>query len=119
MIATKITTIYRYSGIFFLLCLFSLSSAKASASEIVLHESCKIDPDKITVAKEPEKKTEKTDSLSQHKTEVKYKTDSTQEKSVNPSSMSSMSYNILFQVIYRFSFSEIFDSPSKSEIITD
>lgn len=119
MIITQKTKIYRYSGIFFLLCLFSFSAINVSASEISLEKEKIIDPDKITVAKDPDKKTEKTDSLSHYNKEVKYKNDSIEQKAGNPSSMSSMSYNILFQVIYRFSFSEIFDSPSKSELITD
>ncbi len=116
---TKNTTIYRYSGIIFLLFLFSLSAATASNSDIYIENSKIIDPDKVTATKDPDKKSEKSDSIAHYNKEVKYKTDTTQQKAGNPSSMSSMSYNILFQVIYRFSFSEIFDSPSKSEIITD
>ncbi|MBK6265563.1 hypothetical protein JKA74_10985 [Marivirga sp. S37H4] len=76
------------------------------------------DPKKTATSKDPVKKTIKTDSLTNYNKETK--SDSiTVHKAHNPSSMSSMSYNILFQVIYRYSFSEIFDSPSGSEIVTD
>lgn len=116
---TKNTKICRYSGIFFLLCLISINAGIAS-SEISYKEGKNIDPDKITTTKDPDKKTVKSDSSAHISKEIKYKNDSTvQQREGNPSSMSSMSYNILFQVIYRFSFSEIFDSPSSSEIVTD
>lgn len=116
---TKNTKIYRYSGIFFLLCLISIHAGIAS-SEISYKEDKSIDPDKIITTKDPDKKTEKSDSSAHYSEEIKQKKDTTtQQKAGNPSSMSSMSYNILFQVIYRFSFSEIFDSPSSSEIVTD
>jgi hypothetical protein len=102
----------------FLLCLIYINAGIAS-SEIPNNETKTIDPDKISTTKDPEKKIIKTDSVAVYKKEIKNKSDSTQQKPANPSSMSSMSYNILFQVIYRFSFSEIFDSPARSEIITD
>lgn len=115
----KNTKICRYSGIFLLLCIISIHTGMASTSELYDKDEKNIDPDKITTTKDPDKKTEKSDSSAHFSKEVQVKKDTSHQKTGNPSSMSSMSYNILFQVIYRFSFSEIFDSPSRSEIITD
>jgi hypothetical protein len=75
--------------------------------------------EKEKVEAEPEKKIcEKTDSLNILKEKAMVKDSLDQNKNA-PSSMSSMSYNILFQVIYRYSFKEIFDSPAASEIVTN
>jgi hypothetical protein len=69
---------------------------------------------------EPEKKKcEKTDSLNTLKERAVLQDSLKENKNNTPSSMSSMSYNILFQVIYRYSFKEIFDSPAASEIVTN
>jgi hypothetical protein len=76
--------------------------------------------EKEKVEAEPEKKKcEKTDSLNALKERAILKDSVDQNKKNAPSSMSSMSYNILFQVIYRYSFKEIFDSPAASEIVTN
>ncbi|WP_375579897.1 hypothetical protein ABWH96_02110 [Marivirga tractuosa] len=76
--------------------------------------------DKEEVEAEPDKKKcEKTDSLNQLNEKLIVKDSLDQQKHNAPSSMSSMSYNILFQVIYRYSFKEIFDSPAASEIVTN
>lgn len=75
---------------------------------------------KEKVETEPEKKKcNKTDSLNGLTERVIVKDSLRQDKHTTPSSMSSMSYNILFQVIYRYSFKEIFDSPASSEIVTN
>jgi hypothetical protein len=71
---------------------------------------------------EPEKKKcEKSDSLIniQERAIVQDSVSEDQHHNNAPSSMSSMSYNILFQVIYRYSFKEIFDSPAASDIVTN
>ena len=90
-------------------CAFDVSAKGKRISE-------KIEP-------EPDKnKTVRTDSLENLKERALIvNVDSvTEDKKTNtPSSMSSMSYNILFQVIYRYSFKEIFDSPAASEIVTN
>ncbi|WMN12345.1 hypothetical protein QYS49_33305 [Marivirga salinae] len=76
--------------------------------------------EKEKVETEPEKKKcNKTDSLNNLREKVIVKDSLNQNKHHTPSSMSSMSYNILFQVIYRYSFKEIFDSPGASEIVTN
>lgn len=76
--------------------------------------------EKEKVEAEPDKKEcAKTDSLNALKERAVLKDSLNQSKSNTPSSMSSMSYNILFQVIYRYSFKEIFDSPAASEIVTN
>jgi len=76
--------------------------------------------EKEKVETEPEKKKcNKTDSLNNLKEKVMVKDSLNEDKHNTPSSMSSMSYNILFQVIYRYSFKEIFDSPAASEIVTN
>ncbi|WKV13442.1 hypothetical protein [Marivirga harenae] len=76
--------------------------------------------EKEKVEAEPEKKKcEKTDSLNALKEQAIVKDSLSQDRNNAPSSMSSMSYNILFQVIYRYSFKEIFDSPAASEIVTN
>ncbi|ADR22506.1 hypothetical protein MATR_36480 [Marivirga tractuosa] len=75
--------------------------------------------EKDKVEAEPDKKCEKTDSLSELKQRAVVQDSLNQHKSNVPSSMSSMSYNILFQVIYRYSFKEIFDSPAASDIVTN
>ncbi len=76
--------------------------------------------EKEKVETEPEKKKcNKTDSLNDLREKVIVKDSLNQNKHNTPSSMSSMSYNILFQVIYRYSFKEIFDSPAASEIVTN
>jgi hypothetical protein len=80
----------------------------------------KEEKEKTKVEAEPDKKKcEKTDSLSSLRERIIIKDSVKEEKSNAPSSMSSMSYNILFQVIYRYSFKEIFDSPAASEIVTN
>ncbi|WP_296619557.1 hypothetical protein [Marivirga sp.] len=86
----------------------------------VFEVSAKEKEEKEKVEAEPEKKKcEKTDSLNQFKERAIVKDSLEQNKQNTPSSMSSMSYNILFQVIYRYSFKEIFDSPAASEIVTN
>jgi len=70
-----------------------------------------------TIEVDPEKKS-KTDSLANIREKPMLK-DSVDNKANSQSSMSSMSYNILFQVIYRYSFKEIFDSPAASEIVSN
>ncbi|MGM0579374.1 MAG: hypothetical protein ACQETL_01750 [Bacteroidota bacterium] len=76
--------------------------------------------EKEKVETEPEKKKcEKTDSINELRERAMVKDSLNQQKNDSPSSMSSMSYNILFQVIYRYSFKEIFDSPAASEIVTN
>lgn len=75
------------------------------------NEKVEMEPDK--------KKCTKADSLSDFRERAILKDSLEQGKSNAPSSMSSMSYNILFQVIYRYSFKEIFDSPAASEIVTN
>jgi hypothetical protein len=76
--------------------------------------------EKDKIEAEPEKKKcEKTDSLSQLTEKALVQDSLSKHKNNAPSSMSSMSYNILFQVIYRYSFKEIFDSPAASEIVTN
>jgi hypothetical protein len=80
----------------------------------------KEEKDNAKVEAEPEKKKcEKTDSLKNLEKRAIVKDSLSEEKSTTPSSMSSMSYNILFQVIYRYSFKEIFESPAASEIVTN
>jgi hypothetical protein len=76
--------------------------------------------EKDKVEAEPEKKKcENADSLNQIQEREIVKDSVEQNRHNVPSSMSSMSYNILFQVIYRYSFKEIFDSPAASEIVTN
>ncbi|SMG20798.1 hypothetical protein SAMN05661096_01125 [Marivirga sericea] len=80
----------------------------------------KEEKEKAKVEAEPDKKKcDKSDSLSSLRNRAVVKDSLNEEKSNAPSSMSSMSYNILFQVIYRYSFKEIFDSPAASEIVTN
>jgi hypothetical protein len=84
--------------------------------------SAKEEGEKKKIEAEPDKtrKCEKTDSLNAKQEKLLTKDDKAEVKKHHPSSsMSSMSYNILFQVIYRYSFDEIFDSPAASEIVTN
>ncbi len=105
----------KFTGLVLILGFSTLSASFASS----LNKEKLTGPDKSTMVADPEKKLSKTDSLSILQQEKPIKKEPSVQKVHNPSSMSSMSYNILFQVIYRFSFSEIFDSPSSSEIVTD
>lgn len=90
------------------------------AFDVLAKEKEEKNKEKEKVEAEPEKKKcEKTDSLNQFKERAIVKDTVEQNKHNAPSSMSSMSYNILFQVIYRYSFKEIFDSPAASEIVTN
>lgn len=107
----------KYIGLALGLTFFTISTGLASDYKTVDKDKTP-DPKKDVSSKDPVKKISKTDSLSNYTNDNKA-SDSIAHKAHNPSSMSSMSYNILFQVIYRFSFSEIFDSPSSSEIVTD
>ncbi|HET8861388.1 hypothetical protein [Marivirga sp.] len=76
--------------------------------------------EKVKVETEPEKKKcERTDSLNFVGDRAIVKDSLSKTEHNTPSSMSSMSYNILFQVIYRYSFKEIFNSPAASEIVTN
>lgn len=76
--------------------------------------------EKVKVEIEPEKKKcNESDSLNKLQERAIVKDSLSQNRNNTPSSMSSMSYNILFQVIYRYSFKEIFDSPAASEIVTN
>jgi len=87
--------------------------------------SAKEEGEKKKIEAEPDKtrKCEKTDSLNAKQEKLLTKDDKAEVKKHHPSSsmssMSSMSYNILFQVIYRYSFDEIFDSSGASEIVTN
>lgn len=116
MIATTKLKSLRSIGLIFMLGFFTISGGYAADS--IKEEKKKTEDAEKKSALEPEKKGVKADSISHFARKTEAKTDSTSSKSHNPSSMSSMSYNILFQVIYRFSFSEIFDSPSGSEIVS-
>lgn len=101
---------------------------KASIIVLLLGAFCAFDvsakvkknKEKEKVETEPEKKKcNKTDSLNDLREQPILKDSLNQDRNNVPSSMSSMSYNILFQVIYRYSFKEIFDSPAASEIVTN
>lgn len=106
---------FKKTGIIFLLlgafCAFDVS-AKETKDKNKGKENIEVEPEK--------KKCNKTDSLNQLSEQLIVKDSLNEDKNNNtPSSMSSMSYNILFQVIYRYSFKEIFDSPAASEIVTN
>lgn len=75
--------------------------------------------ERVEIEPETKKKCAKTDSLNNIRERAMVKDSLSRHTKNTPSSMSSMSYNILFQVIYRYSFKEIFDSPSASEIVTN
>lgn len=117
MIATTKLKSLRSIGLICMLGFFTISGGYA-ADSIKEEEKKKTEDAEKKSSLEPDKKGVKADSISNFSKKAEAKTDSTASKSNNPSSMSSMSYNILFQVIYRFSFSEIFDSPSGSEIVS-
>lgn len=103
---------FKKTGIIILLlgafCAFDVSAKKEGEEE--KEKKVETEPEK--------KKCEKTDSLNILKERAVLK-DSVNHNKNTPSSMSSMSYNILFQVIYRYSFKEIFDSPAASEIVAN
>lgn len=101
---------------------------KASIIILLLGAVCAFDvsakgeknKEKEKVEIEPEKKKcNKSDSLNELSERAIVQDSINHNKNNVPSSMSSMSYNILFQVIYRYSFKEIFDSPAASEIVTN
>ncbi|GAA5033292.1 hypothetical protein GCM10011506_25340 [Marivirga lumbricoides] len=117
MIATTKLKSLRSIGLILTLGFFTISGGYAT-SDSIKEEKKKTEDSEKKSNLDPDKKGIKADSISNFTKKVEAKTDSTASKSQNPSSMSSMSYNILFQVIYRFSFSEIFDSPSSSEIVS-
>lgn len=89
-------------------CAFDVSATEKEGEK---KEKVEVEPEK--------KKCEKTDSLNELRERAIVQDSLNQHKNNAPSSMSSMSYNILFQVIYRYSFKEIFDSPAASEIVTN
>jgi len=100
-------------------CIIILLLGAFCAFDATAKEKEKEEKKNSKVEAEPEKKKcNKTDSLSQL-SEKAIVADSVNRDNNTPSSMSSMSYNILFQVIYRYSFKEIFDSPAASEIVTN
>jgi len=90
-------------------CAFDVSAKEKEKED--KKEKVETEPDK--------KKCAETDSLANLKEKAVVKDSLNSDKENAPSSMSSMSYNILFQVIYRYSFKEIFDSPAASEIVTN
>lgn len=105
---------YIFCLVFFTL--FSISSISFAVDPVKEGEVRNVPTKEI----DPEKsKCNKTDSLAGPHKKAQIKIDSTANRGNNQSSMSSMSYNILFQVIYRYSFKEIFDSPAAPEIITN
>ncbi|MGJ3235215.1 hypothetical protein [Marivirga sp.] len=104
-------SIYKKAGIIILL-LASFFAFDVSAKE-------KEDKKEKVEAEPEKKKCEKTDSLNALQEKAIVKDSLNESKNNAPSSMSSMAYNILFQVIYRYSFKEIFDSPAASEIVTN